>query len=174
MTRTSILYFTIFIFMSVVLFDGCNKTDESNPVSSPANKFVGNWKSEEPILVKVKTDYCTNNLEDVATMEWEVSWEVTETDNPNIVNIAMHYSSSNFTITNSECNSGTGYLPEPQPVYMKGYITDNTLTVVYDNQEIFSVDYVNDKMSGELRYNYCMIYCQEIYTEERNFILAAN
>ena len=162
------------MLMSVLFFDSCNKKDDSNPVSSPANQFVGNWKSKTPILVKVKTDFCSNDMEDVATMDWEVNWEVTETDDPNVVNITMHYSSSNFTIINSDCNSGTGYLPEPQPIYMKGYITDNTLSVEYDNQEIFTVDYVNNEMTGELKYSYCVLYCQEIYTDENSFSIAKN
>jgi hypothetical protein len=169
-----ISYILITILTSFLFFNSCNKNDDSNPVSSPANQFVGNWKSGAPITVKVKTDFCTNNLEDVATMEWDVSWEVTETDDPNIVNITMHYSSSNFTIINPDCNSGAGYLPEPQPIYMKGYITDNTLSVEYDNQEIFSVDYVNNKMTGELKYSYCLLYCQEIYTDENSFSVEAN
>lgn len=172
MYKSALFLLTISI-SCFLLLESCNNTNESNPVSSPSNQFVGHWKSENPILVKIKTDFCTNSLDDVATMEWDVNWEVTESDNPNILNITMHYSSTNFTIINSECNSGTGYLPEPQPIYMKGYVTDNTLSVVYDNQEIFSVDYVNNKMSGELSYNYCMIYCQEIYTEENSFSIAA-
>lgn len=162
------------VCLFAVLLTDCNKKDENNPVSTPANQFVGKWKTEDPVLVKVKTDFCTNVLEDVATMEWDVNWEVIATNDPNVVNITMHYTSSNYTIINSECNSGTGYLPEPQPIYMKGYITNNTLSVVYDDKEIFSVDYVNNKLTGELSYSYCMVYCQEIYTDDSNFSLAEN
>ncbi len=171
--KVFISFLAVAMFISLSIFNGCNKTDENNPVSPPSNKFVGKWKSETPVLVKIKTDFCTNILEDVATMEWYVNWEVTATDDPNIVNITMHYSSSNYTVINPECNSGTGYLPEPQPIYMNGYVTDNTLSVEYDNQEIFSVDYINNKITGELKYSYCILYCQEIYTEENNFSIAA-
>jgi hypothetical protein len=169
----SILYFFMIIFSSFILFNSCNKKDENNPVNSPANQFVGKWKSEVPIPVKIKTDFCTNNLEDVATMDWDVNWEVTETSDPNVVDITMHYTSSNYTVINPECNSGTGYLPEPQPIFMKGYITNNTLSVEYDNQEIFSLNYTDNTMTGSLSYSYCMVYCQEIYTEENNFSIAA-
>jgi hypothetical protein len=171
--KISISYLIAALLLAMFLSGGCNKTDENNPVSTPSNKFVGKWKSETPVQVKIKTDFCTNVLEDVATMDWDVNWEVTETDDPNVVNITMHYSSSNYNIVNPECNSGTGYLPEPQPIYMKGYITDNTLSVEYDNQEIFTVDYVNNKMTGQLSYSYCMVYCQEIYTDENDFSIAA-
>lgn len=156
----------------LILLAGCNTEDENNPVT-PANKFVGKYRSEVPILVKVKTDFCTNILEDVATMEWNVNWEVTETNDPNIIDITMTYSSSNFTIINNGCNSGTGYLPEPQPIHMKGYVTDNAISVVYDNKEIFTMDYVNNEITGELSYSYCVLYCQEIYTDEDSFSIAA-
>ena len=154
---------------SVVFIMGCNSEDENNPVNSPASKFTGRWKSENPILVKIKTDYCTNTLVDVATMEWMVNWVVTETDNPNIVDIVMTYSSSNFTVTNPECTFGAGYVPEPQPLYIKGYLTDNSISIEYDNQEIASMDYVNGEITGGLSYSYCMVYCQEIYTDENEF-----
>ncbi len=168
--RSFLLWSTIFL---IIFLTGCNKKDENNPVNSPANQFVGKWKSETPVLVKIKTDFCTNVLVDVATMEWTVNWEVTETSDPDVVDITMHYTSSNFTITNLECSDGVGYVPEPQPIYMKGYITNNTLSVEYDNQEIFTFDYANNEMTGELRYSYCMVYCQEIYTDENDFKIAA-
>ena len=155
--------------LSLIILCGCNKDEDSNPVV-PTSKFVGKWKSETPILVKVKTDFCTNVLEDVATMEWNVSWVVSETQDPNIMDITMNYSSSNFTIINPDCTFGAGYVPEPQPMYMKGYVTDNTLSVEYLGEEIFSMDYTAMKvMSGELRYHYCYVYCQEIYTDDNNF-----
>ena len=156
----------------LILLAGCNTEDENNPIT-PANKFVGKYRSEVPILVKVKTDFCTNVLEDVATMDWNVNWEVTETNDPNIIDITMTYSSSNFTIINNGCNSGTGYLPEPQPIHMKGYVTDNAISVVYANKEIFTMDYLINELTGELSYSYCVLYCQEIYTNENSFSIAA-
>ena len=110
--------FYLFMISIVIALVGCKSEEENNPLT-PANKFVGKWKSENPILIKVKTDFCTNTLEDVATMMWTVNWVVTETDNPNVVDIVMSYSSSNFTITNPNCTFGAGYVPEPQPMHDK-------------------------------------------------------
>lgn len=169
--KTIHLLFVLFGLFVILLSGGCNPEEENNPVT-PSNKFVGKWKSETPILVKVKTDFCTNTLEDVATMEWTVNWVVTETDNPNIVDIVMSYSSSNFTITNPDCTFGAGYVPEPQPMHIKGYITNNSITIEYDNLEILTMDYVNNKITGELSYSYCVVYCQEIYTDENDFSVA--
>jgi hypothetical protein len=170
----SIHTFWVLVILSIILISsGCNSEEENNPVNTPANKFVGRWKSENAILVKIKTDFCTNTLEDVATMEWIVNWVVTETDNPNVIDIVMHYSSSNFTITNPECTEGAGYVPEPQPIYLKGYISNNSLTIKYGNDEILSMDYVNGVITGQLSYSYCILYCQEIYTDETDFSVTA-
>ena len=153
----------------IILFSSCNKEKDNNPVA-PTNKFVGKWKSEVPILVKIKTDFCTNTMEDVATMMWDVNWEVTETNDPNIMDIKMNYTSSDFTIINSACTFGAGYAPEPQPMYMKGYVTDNTLSVEYLGEEIFLMNYNTVKvLKGKLSYSYCYVYCQEIYTDENDF-----
>jgi len=153
----------------IILFGSCNKEKDNNPVA-PTNKFVGKWKSEVPLLVKIKTDFCTNTMEDVATMMWDVNWEVTETNDPNIMDIKMNYTSSDFTIVNSACTFGAGYAPEPQPMYMKGYVTDNTLSVEYLGEEIFLLNYSTMKvLKGELSYSYCYVYCQEIYTNPDGF-----
>ena len=125
--------------MLLILIFSCNDVDENNPLTTPASKFVGKWKTETPVLVKIKTDFCTNVLEDVATMMWDVSWVVTETDDPNVVNITMHYTSSDYTVINQQCTDGTGYLPEPQPMYLKGYIDGNTMSIEYLNEEIFAI-----------------------------------
>jgi hypothetical protein len=159
----------VFGFSIMLLSTACNSEDETNPVSAPTSKFVGRWKSEEPILVKIKTDFCTNVLEDVATMEWNVQWIVTATEDPNLMDITMTYSGSNYTIINSECNSGTGYIPEPQPLYLKGYVDNNNLSIEYLNEEIINVDLVDKKMTGEFSYSYCLVYCQELYTDESSF-----
>jgi len=166
--KTTRSFFFCFLILTIIVLTGCKSEDENNPVT-PANKFVGKWKSENPILVIIKTDFCTNVLEDVATMEWSVYWVVSETDDPNIVNITMNYSSSNFTIINPDCTFGAGYVPEPQPLYMKGYITNNSITIEYAGEEILTMDYVNNEITGELSYSYCMVYCQEIYTDENDF-----
>ena len=168
--KTIRIHLAVFgLFLITLLFISCNKEEGSNPVA-PTNKFLGKWKSETPILVKIKTDFCTGTLEDVATILWDVYWVVEETQDPNVMNITMNYSSSNFTVINNGCNTGTGYVPEPPPMYLTGYISNNTLSVEYLGEEIFQVDYVEGKvLRGELSYSYCMVYCQEIYTDENSF-----
>lgn len=159
----------LFLLATMTVFYSCKSANENNPAAPPSSKFTGNWKSEIPVEVIIQTDFCTNTLEDVAVMEWDVRWVVKETADPNVMDITMTYSSSNYTVTNPACDGNTGYLPEPQPLYLKGYVTNNKLIVTYLNEEIINVDYVNNKMVGELSYSYCFLYCQKLYTEEDNF-----
>lgn len=169
--KTIHLVFISIGLSAIILLAGCNTEDENNPVT-PSGRFVGKYRSEAPILIKIKTDFCTNVLENVATMEWDVNWVVTETNDPNVIDITMTYSSSDFTIINNGCNSGTGYIPEPQPIRMKGYVTDNAISVVYDSKEIFTMDYLNNELTGELSYSYCVLFCQEIYTDDNSFSIS--
>lgn len=159
---------TVLSLCLIILIGSCNKTEESNPVA-PTSKFVGRWKTVNPMLVKVKTDFCTGTLEDVATMEWDLYWVVTATDDPNIMKIKMNYSSRNYTVINPDCNTGTGYVPEPQPMYITAYVTNNTMRGEYLGEEVFLVNYEESGnvkvMKGDFSNSYCLVYCQEIYTD---------
>src|SRR5574338_1546798 len=151
------------------LFSRCENKDENNP-ATPSSKFLGRYKSTQPILVKIKSDYCSlTTLEDVATIQWDVFWEVKETSDPNIVDIVMTYNSHNFTIVNSNCTSGAGYAPEPSPLYIKGYINGDALTIKYSNEEFGTFDFLNNNFEGTMKYSYCLLYCQEIYTDQDDF-----
>jgi hypothetical protein len=84
----------IIMMIAIIAAFGCQSDEDS--VTSPESKFLGKYKSLEPITVKIKTDYCTSGLEDVAIIQWDVTWEVKETNDPNEVDIVMIYSSNDF------------------------------------------------------------------------------
>lgn len=159
--------FMMFFVVSILIFSGC--ADDEDGVTTPSSKFLGKYKSIDPILVKIKTDYCSFELTDVATIEWDVFWEVKETSDPNVVDIVMTYSSHDFQITNSECTYGAGYLPEPSPLYIKGNISGDILTIIYDDQEFGTFNFADNEFEGEMKYSYCIAFCQEIYTDDNDF-----
>ena len=39
--------------------------------------------------------------------------------------------------------------------------------------KILLMDYANNEITGKLAYSYCMVYCQEIYTDEDDFKVTA-
>lgn len=161
-----------FLFLSVFMFfsTGCN--EEDNPVT-PAAKLTGKYRTTKPVKVIVKTDFCTSDLQEVGYEYWTMNWEIKERSDPNQVDITMVYSKSGWTVTNSACGGGsTGYVPEPSPIFAWGYINGDVLTINYDNQNIMTVDIADlDVISGDLKYQYCMVFCQEIYTDETSFEL---
>jgi hypothetical protein len=60
-------------------------------------------------------------------------------------------------------------LPKPLPLYIKGYITDETLKIEYDNQEIGTFNFENNEFEGTMKYSYCIAFCQKIYTDDDDF-----
>lgn len=165
--KTKIAEFIKLFFVIILVIGACSEDEDS--VNSPASKFLGKYKSIKPVLVKIKTDFCTFELTDVATIEWDVTWEVKETNDPNIVDIVMTYKSHDFKIINSECTDGAGYLPEPSPLYIKGNISGDSLSIIYDGQEFGTFNFANNEFEGKMKYSYCIAFCQEIYTDDFDF-----
>ena len=165
--KTKVLTFLKLLLTVLLIISGCS--EDENSVSSPVSKFLGKYKSTKPVLVKIKTDFCTFELTDVATIEWDVIWEVKETKDTNIVDIVMTYKSHDFKIINSECTDGAVYLPEPSPLYIKGKISRNNLSIIYDGQEFGTFNFANNEFEGKMTYSYCVAFCQEIYTDDFDF-----
>ncbi|MFC1618946.1 hypothetical protein ACFL45_03275 [Candidatus Neomarinimicrobiota bacterium] len=142
----------------LVLLSAC----EEKNTESVADELVGNWATVSPIPFIVKTDFCTGTLEEVGREEWSMEWEIKKTSDEHIVDISMTYYRSGFTVTNTDCSFGTGYVPEPSPMFLKGHITGQTVAVWYGDDEIGSVDILDKELDGDLAFGYCLIYCQEI------------
>lgn len=160
----------LFLFVLVFFSSGCN--EEDNPVT-PASKIAGKYHTTKPFKVIVKNDFCTSNMQEVGYENWTMNWEVKSKADPNQVDITITYNRSGWTITNSACGGAAGYAPEPSPIYAWGYINGDVLTINYDNQNIMSVNIADVQvLSGDLKYQYCIVYCQEISTAETNFELA--
>lgn len=136
-----------------------------------ADQLEGSWATEEPIPMIVKTDFCTGTLEPVATEDWSIEWEIKKTSDDHLVEITMTYYRSNFTVTNADCALGTGYVPEPSPMFLEGHIDGHSVTIMYGGNELGVYDYVDNQLSGDFSYSYCLIYCQEITAEPDGFSL---
>jgi hypothetical protein len=161
----------LYIILVLAFFQGCS--DEDNPVT-PAGKIIGKYRTTSPVEVKIQTDFCTGTLEDIGYEYWTMNWEIKERSDPNQVDITIVYSRSGFKLTNTGCTGGTtGYIPEPSPIFAWGYINGDVLTINYDKQNIMSVDISDVQvLSGDLSYQYCIVYCQKMYTDQDDFELA--
>ena len=85
-----ILFTTIALFLLSI--SGCEKDLEENLTA--ARKIEGTWKTTFPIEFYIKTDFCTNELEDVATEDRDVNMEIKATGD-NSVDITMTFFTEN-------------------------------------------------------------------------------
>ena len=59
----------IFFFLVIV---SCSKDDENNPAKTE-DHLVGTYKTATPVLIKIQTDFCSSEMEDVATIKLLIS-----------------------------------------------------------------------------------------------------
>ena len=162
----TITLFTIIFFFLANLFD-CQKDDEPS-VLSPARNLEGIWTTtfpNDPVKFYIQTDFCSNNLQDVATQDRTITWEVEEIDD-NTVFITLNFSTSNFEIVNQNCNP-TGYVPDTSTAFLTGIISSSGITIYeYDNlsNELGKFTFTTDLMQGTWNDSWCSVYCQRVYT----------
>ena len=152
------------LFSLIIIISSCDKKD-NNPSNADTDTLIGKYETTEPVLIKIKTDWCTSQLEEVATIKWDITWEITKSNVPNTYNIKMTFYPSDYTVVNSQCTDGTGYVPEPSPMYLSATRNNNELTVIYAGEVVGIYDIQEESLKGDLKYSYCIGYCQEIYSD---------
>ena len=158
------LLFATFFVIFLLINSGCNKDD--NPVLSAARDLEGTWKTTFPVKFYIMTDFCTNDLELVATEYRSVTMIITGGSDENHVNIQINHTDSNFTVVNPNCTNGAGYVPDVSPNFYKGVISGTRLSIVDDNsKEYGKFNFTTDLMEGTWRDAWCMVYCQTVYTD---------
>jgi hypothetical protein len=156
-----------FFFLAVI---SCNKDDENNPADAQ-DGVIGTYKTETPILIKIQTDFCSSEMEDVATIKWDITWKIVKTNTPDVYSVTMTYTSSDYTVINSACDGSAGYAPEPSPMFLTATIDGTVITVQYAGETIGKYDDDGARIIGDLAYSYCYVYCQKIYTEVDEIVL---
>lgn len=157
----------LFIFLLII---SCSKDDENNPAETN-DPLIGIYKTETPVLIKIQTDYCSSGMEDVATIKWDITWKIEKTTTPDVYNVTMTYTSSDYTVINNDCTYGAGYAPEPSPMFLKVTIDGTVITAEYAGETIGTYDDDGARIIGDLEYKYCYVYCQKIYTEINEIVL---
>ena len=149
------------IIIVFIMITGC----KLNSGLTPARKIEGVWKTSSPVKFYIKTDFCTSNLELVATEDRTVTMGIKETSNYT-VDITLTYTSSNFTVVNQNCTSSTGYTPDVSPMYLHGDISSTQLTVMNSQSKVLGIfTFTTDLMQGTWNDLWCMVYCQNVYTD---------
>ncbi len=147
------------------LLSGCSEDDGVSGLT-PAREIVGTWKTTFPVKHYIKTDFCSVSLQDVATQDRMVTVVITEAGEAT-VDIQWTYVGTNFAATSSQCNP-TGYVPDVSPMFLKGTISGDKLTVAESSGRTVGLfDFLGDMMEGTWDDQWCLAYCQEVYTSSK-------
>ena len=141
----------------------------SDGALSAARDLAGTWKTNLPVSVYFKTDWCTPAPSLVASQDWNVTWVITPGVDDNTVNVQMNFSTSNFQLI-AGCPD-TGVTPEVSPMFLTGTISSSRLTLKMGSQVVGNFTFTNNIMQGDLDYLWCAAFCQVEYTQNRELIL---
>ena len=159
-------HFLFLVSFFLLLFTGCNKDEELNSSLTPARNINGIWKTSFPVDFFICTDFCTSDLQVIGTEDWMITWEISEiAGSDDSVNVKMTYTRSNFQVTNSECSGSTGYIPEPSPMFLTAKISSALFKLYYGNEKIGDFSFTTDLMEGTFDYQWCLGFCQRMYTD---------
>ena len=159
MNRLSLLIMALFLFS----ISGCDKDKEET--LSAARNIEGIWTTTFPVKFFIQTDFCSKALQDVATEDREITWEI-ETIDENTVFITVNFTSSNYMIVDASCNP-TGYVPDIPPLFLHGSVSSTRLTISeYDNESnVFGeFTFTTNLLQGTWDDSWCIAYCQRVYT----------
>lgn len=139
----------------------CNLNLTDSGKLSPARALRGRWVTAIPVTVRYWTDFCNDagTPEQVMQSNWTVTWDITETSDPNVVDIQMYYGASGTQRVASSCGTGsTGYVPLVSPQFLQGDISSSAIHVTGDAIE-YAGSFTTDLMMGTWNHWECLIYC---------------
>lgn len=139
----------------------------TNPSLSPARDLEGTWKTSFSTKFYIKTDFETGELQDVGSENRTMTWIITSTSNQNVVNVEVQFTSSNRQLV-----SGSGYTPDVSPMYLTGVISGSRLTLQSDDRAVGQFSFTTDIITGTWDDSWSMVYGQEVYTVTNGLTLA--
>ena len=151
--------------------------DMDIPLLTPTRPIEGTWKTTFATEFTIATDFSSYQLADVGTQDRMVTFTITGTSNENIVNVKVEYSSSN-----SQFISDSGYIPDVSPVFYIGTIDGTKLTLNVNNEgsigfgteqygSVGEFIFIGDKMQGTWHDHWESSYEQSVYTTTNGLTL---
>jgi hypothetical protein len=168
---------TMFVFYYVGFFDefqaspqqnGQEQTTPSSTPLTPARNLEGTWKTTFNVKFYIKTDFETfGELKDVGSEDRAMTWIVTATSNENVVDVEVQFTSSNTQLV-----SGSGYTPDVSPMFLTGTISGSRLTLTSgDSRVIGEFSFTTDVITGTWNDHWSMVYEQQVYTATNSLVL---
>jgi len=160
---------TIALFYYMGVFDEFQAANpNSNPANlTPARNLEGTWKTPFPVKFCIKTDFETfGELKDVGSENRSMTWIITGTSNENIVDVEVQ-----FTVSNRQLATGSGYTPDVSPMFLTGTISGTRLTLTTDGRTVGEFSFTTDIIKGTWSDRWSMAYEQEVYTATNSLTL---
>ncbi len=134
---------------------------------TPARNIAGTWRTTFPVRFYYQTDFCRGTKETVGQADWTVTFVITATSDPNIVNVDMTATSANYQRLTSSCGTGsTGYIPSVWPATLRGNVSSTTLLATKTSWGMtYDGSFTTDLMMGTWTHWECIIYCFGEFTE---------
>jgi hypothetical protein len=140
-----------------VILPALNSTSNSN--LSASRDLVGTWKTTASTQFNFKTDWNTGTLQDVGYQKWNVTFTITKTSDPNVVNVQM-----SFSVASSALTSGSGVVPEVSPKFFTGAINSSQMQLRSGSSVIGVFSFTTSTMTGTYDDNWTAAYSQQVYT----------
>jgi hypothetical protein len=144
-----------------------------NTPLSAARNLAGTWKTSFPTKFYLATDFDTGTLQDIGSEDRQVTWIITSTADPNVVEIEV-----DFTVSNRQLTGG-GYTPDISGNIYGGIISSSSLSVVDRGSDILGTPdrvvgeftFTSDILTGTWNDEWTMAYTQRVYTDVNALML---
>lgn len=135
---------------------------------TPTRDIIGTWKTPLATQFTIATDYEDfQTLADVGTENRTMTWIITATDQEDVVNVQV-----TFTSSDRQLISGSGYTPDVSPMFLTGRINGTQLTLTTSSsgpiQQTGSVGvftFTTTQMQGTWHDHWEGVYEQKVYTQ---------
>jgi len=137
-------------------------------VLTPTRDIVGTWQTTFSTKFNIATDFISfGGLEDVGSENRTMAWTISATNNENVVVVDVQFSYSNRQLV-----SGSGYTPDVSPMQLTGIINGTQLTLTRGDsgpiKQIGSVGVftiTTHNMEGTWHDHWSGVYEQNVYTQ---------
>ena len=140
---------------------------------TPARNLEGTWKTTFAVKFYINTDFDTfGELQDVGSENRTMTWIITAASDENVVDVEVQ-----FTVSNRQLVTGSGYTPDVSPMFLKGLISGTRLTLktggsqLSDSRTVGEFSFTTDIITGTWNDHWSMVYEQEVYTATNSLIL---
>jgi hypothetical protein len=137
-----------------VILPALNSTSNSN--LSPSRELPGTWKTTVPTKFSFSTDFAA----DAGYQMWNVTFKITKTSDPNVMNVQM-----SFVIASSAIVQGSLAIPEVSPKYLTGSVNSSQMQLRSGTSVIGVFSFTTSTMTGTYDESWNAVYGQQVSTE---------